>query len=806
VRLSNLHLPERFIKIHRQASGVSGVPLVNFLPQIARASGAIPLEGATEAFLDTQARQAFRYFAEHVNAHGLIPDRVQVANGQGVPGAVYSTAASGFWLAALPIGVERGWMPRQQAEAHARRSLEFFLGRRGGPVAGQFGFYYHFLNGDGTRFTGFGDDGVSMIDSTLLFLGALAAGEYFGGDVRALATELFDRADWDAVYDHGMDMLRLVWTPEAGFTRHLDYYSEGTIAYVLAAGSLTHPIQPDPDLPAGGEAYSAFSRGNFGRVLGRFGREGRPLLQTFFGSLFAHLYPTLFLDLGGLRDAFHFSWAENTREAILANFRFAQAHLEFGYSRLVWGISASDGPDGYQGLYGTPPLDPGAFGELHDGTVAPYALAGSLPFAADLALPALQHLAALQNGRLLDRYGMRDGLNPLRDFFGVGYLGIDRGALLLGIEQYRTGLIGRLVRQSPILARGLAAAGLRQGDAYRLEPAGPRSAHAYLRIDTTDHVTQTIHIDRPTVIALAGDFLLELHPFGIDTARGDRFVDVELSVNGQFVRTLRFLDRRGDGVVDVGSVYVPLSPALLREATNTVTLTWAGGERWVQLDDVTLSAPMGRRGNQERWQLGEQDGSAREFGDERLVDNSCLVGDDPASCERALNVVNEPTTDLLFELSDLGVGRLLRLVAADTQGHRPVTVEVIVNSAIVTPGVALRSGGEATVTIAPSFLREGWNHLALRHARVPGDGEFITWDAVALERQVNVGSLQVVVRNVQDDRPSPELAFGVAPPEGAVLLGRQYLEIQFALDTPADRLTISTDNRNAPAASGIYDT
>ncbi|MDP3703384.1 MAG: glucoamylase family protein, partial [Candidatus Omnitrophota bacterium] len=793
--ISNLNITQRYIKIHRLPSSDPQLEVSNFLPEIVRASGAIPLDQPTAAFLEDLAHKTFLYFANHVNANGLIPDRVAVSGGQASPGAVFSTGATGFWLASLPIAAERGWMTQVEAQNAARRTLEFYLGDQGGPVEGHLGFYHHFLNADGTQFTGFGDDGVSTIDSSILFMGALACGEYFEGDIETLATRLVDRADWEGIYDHGENKLYQVWAPALGFGRHIDYTSEGILAYLLAAGSTTHAIASDPDLLGGGaDAYYAFSRGNFGRILGRFGRDGRPLLQSYFGSLFTYLYPSLLMDGGGLRDAFYFNWEENTREAILANFRFAQDHPETGYSRLYWGLSASDGPHGYQALYGAPPLDPGSGGVVHDGTVAPYAVAGALAYTADLALPALQHLATLDNGQFFDLYGLKSGVNVLQDYFDSEYLGIDQGALLLGLERYRTGQVAQLVRQSPVMQQALATLGL-QAAPQPLVISGPRSQHAYLIVDTTDHLTQTIQVARPALPA-SGDLLLELHPFGMDNARRDRFVDVELRVNGQFLKTVRFLDRRGTGVVDVGSVYVAISPSLLAQDMNTIEFQWVGGERWVQLQDVELSGPTGRKGAQEFWQIGSL-GVPFEFGDERRVNESYLVGDDVTTLEQALNVVDEPVTDILFELEDVAVDRLLRLVAAGTHDGTEVTVEVSINDAVAGM-VTLRPNEEGAVAMSHMLLREGWNHIRLRHANVPGEKQWIVWDYLALESQPGNGALQVLLRNVQGDQLAPQMQFSLAPSDGAVMSALQYIEIHYQLDEAVDRVTISTDNRNAP--------
>jgi len=160
-------------------------------------------------------------------------------------------------------------------------------------------------------------------------------------------------------------------------------------------------------------------------------------------------------------------------------------------------------------------------------------------------------------------------------------------------------------------------------------------------------------------------------------------------------------------------------------------------------------------------------------------------------------VVDVPITDLLCELTDLTVDRQLRLIAADTQNAKPVTVEVSINDAVA-GSVTLNPGVDGTVVIPRLLLRRGWNHIALRHAGVSGDGEFIVWDALMMERQSGSDALTALVRNVQDDQLAPEVHFGLAPPQGAVIGAQQYLEIHYQEDAAFDRITVSTDNRHAP--------
>lgn len=228
-----------------------------------------------------------------------------------------------------------------------------------------------------------------------------------------------------------------------------------------------------------------------------------------------------------------------------------------------------------------------------------------------------------------------------------------------------------------------------------------------------------------------------------------------------------------------------------------MTLTWVDGERWVQVEDVQLSGPTGRRGTQATWQIGQRDGAFSEFIDEGLVDDSYLVGDSAKTFEQALNVVSEPTTDILFELTEAGSDRLLRLIAKETQNNRPVTVEVRVNDA--TAGyVTFHNGEEATLEISRLLLRAGWNHIALRHANVIGDGEYVIWDALMLEEQSASSTFQALVKNRSDGQLASTIQFGETAADGAVVLAPQYVEIHYEAVAPFDRITISTDNRDAP--------
>ena len=88
-------------------------------------------------------RDTFKYFAEEMNPdNGLVPDNTR----QGAPSSI---AAVGFALTAYPIGVERGYLTREEAIKRCLVTLRFF---HDGPQGtgtddiGYKGFYYHFLD------------------------------------------------------------------------------------------------------------------------------------------------------------------------------------------------------------------------------------------------------------------------------------------------------------------------------------------------------------------------------------------------------------------------------------------------------------------------------------------------------------------------------------------------------------------------------------------------------------------------------------------------------------------------------------
>ena len=430
---------------------------------------------------DDIERRAFDFFWETVNkANGLVPDRW--------PNPPFSSiAAVGMALTVYPIGVERGWITRDAARDLTLTTLRFFDQLPSGDAergtAGHRGFFYHFLDiKTGLRFR---DTELSSVDTALLHLGMLFAAAWYDRDDTAekeigrLAYDIVDRADWPWL-QRGAPQVSMGWHPGRGFIeRNWDGYNEGMMVYILGLGATRRPL-PGGAWSAWTEPYPRFWRG-----------EGQTR-HLAFAPLFGHQYSQMWIDFRGIHDAVMrgagFDYFENTRRATYANRAYCIANpMKWrGYSRDIWGLTACDGPGNFQlpyrgetrTFYGYSARGPlGQPDERDDGTIAPTAALGSLPYAPEIVIPAARALRRVP--RLYGRYGFLDSFNPTFRYSDVRpeagtvdprtgwvaghWLGIDQGPILGGIANHRSEFIWKTMRKSPVIRRGLERAGFTGG-------------------------------------------------------------------------------------------------------------------------------------------------------------------------------------------------------------------------------------------------------------------------------------------------------------------------------------------------------
>ena len=419
--------------------------------------------------LERLQNETFNYFLYETNPeNGLVIDKTALD----WPSSI---AATGLALAIYPVAVEHGFITRDIAVEKVLTTLRFFWDSRQGPepdATGYHGFYYHFLNmRTGKRKW---QCELSTVDSAILLAGVLTAGVYFDSNVarekeiRNLADKLYRRADWQWAQNHGLTVTH-GWKPERGFLRfRWKGYDEALILYILGLGSPTYPL-PENSYSAWTSTYEWINSYEYEYL--------------YAGPLFTHQLSHIWIDFRGIQDAFMHSkgidYFENSRRATYVQQRYAIDNPNgfSGYSRNCWGITASDGPG---------PRTLSAEGKKHryfdykgrgvpygpdDGTIAPWAVVASLPFAPEIVLPAINYLVNEVKLKVGNPYGFKATFNPTyphksKNPYGwvsPWHYGINQGPIITMIENYKTGFLWKLMQTCPYITNGLRRAGFTGG-------------------------------------------------------------------------------------------------------------------------------------------------------------------------------------------------------------------------------------------------------------------------------------------------------------------------------------------------------
>ncbi|NOT77306.1 MAG: hypothetical protein HOP08_20480 [Cyclobacteriaceae bacterium] len=419
--------------------------------------------------LDRLLADTFPYFLEQTNPeNGLIADKTK-------PDSPSSIAVVGFGLSVYIIGVERGLISREEAAKKTLTILRFFYNSkqgRGKFATGYKGFYYHFLHmktGERTW-----NSELSTMDTALFITGALSSACYFveknkeEKEIRELADALYKRIDWQWALNKKKSITH-GWKPESGFMRrHWDkHFSEAHLLYFLALGSPTFPIDP-----------SIYPRWTDSFEWKKFyGIE-----YTYSGPLFIHQFLHLWLDMKGLKDDYcrrtGIDYFENARRATLIHQEYAKDNPGdfLQYSELSWGLSASDGPGPFSKVINGKkrvfydykargaPLGP------DDGTLSPWAVVASLPFAPEIVLPAMRNDTERLNLHDPRIYGLKASFNPTyvqKDKDQLGWVsmwqfGLNEGPVIMMIDNFQTGFLWKLMKSCSYLEKGIRLAGFRK--------------------------------------------------------------------------------------------------------------------------------------------------------------------------------------------------------------------------------------------------------------------------------------------------------------------------------------------------------
>lgn len=406
--------------------------------QLAHAPASLPLD----ALLDDVQYRTFLYFWEGGHPETGLPFEKRRADGYMATDAV-AMSGVGFGLMALLVGSERGWISREECLERTTLIVQSLY------RAPRFhGAFSHLIHGTTCETLPFSqkDDGGDLVETALLMQGLICAREYFAGDnkteakLRADITRLYDETDW-RWYTRGDDdgPLYWHWSEKHDWIMNLPItgWNESLSAYILAAGSNTHPIDPQ-NYHSGWTRNGAFVNGE--SYLGTRLPFGEPM----GGPLFMSQYSFCALDPRGLEDRYGDYWEQVVAHARI-NHDYCLTVPEYAKAH-VWGLTASEIPYGYAA--NSPTEDVGA--------IAPTAALSSFPFLPREAEKALRAFMAFDNGALFGPLGFVDAFTPSGDWTAPHYIVIDQGPIVAMIENFRTGLLWDLFMKAPEVRRGLA--------------------------------------------------------------------------------------------------------------------------------------------------------------------------------------------------------------------------------------------------------------------------------------------------------------------------------------------------------------
>jgi hypothetical protein len=363
---------------------------------------------------------------------------------------VVTSGGSGFGLMAILVGIERGFISREEGLKHYQKVVRFLKN------ADRFhGAYPHWIYGETGKVKPFSpkDNGADIVETAYLMQGLLAVRQYFkdgNTDEKSLASDidkLWREVEWDWFTKGGEKVIYWHWSPEYNWDMNFPIkgYNECLILYILAASSLTHPVQAEAyhkGWARDGAIVTSTEKYGYSLTLKHNGAE------EYGGPLFWAHYSYLGLDPHNLKDKYADYWQEN-RNQTLINWQWCVLNpLKYkGYNKECWGLTASYSVNGYAAH------SPGEKNDL--GVISPTAALSSFPYTPDPSLDALKHFYYTLGDRIWGKFGFYDAFSEQNNWYPKRYLAIDQGPIVVMIENFRTGTLWKLFMSCPEIRNGL---------------------------------------------------------------------------------------------------------------------------------------------------------------------------------------------------------------------------------------------------------------------------------------------------------------------------------------------------------------
>ena len=414
---------------------------------LSKTASASTREFSDDELLTMLQEACFHYYWEGADPHSGMTH-------ENIPGddRMVVTGASGMGIATLIVGVGRGFISRAQGIERLTKIVAFL------EHADRYhGAWSHYMNGaTGKTMPVFGmfDNGGDLVETSFLMEGLLAARQYFRGssdserDLFRRISYLWETVEWD--WFRGPqpgDFIYWHWSAEWGWQiQHpLIGFNEVMITYLLAMSSPTHGVSADMYYSGWAsqaqraqdyrQGWSGSPDGNhYGNGSNFFGIKLDVGVGTG-GPLFFTHYAYFGFDPHSLHDRYSSSYFENNRNIALINRAYCIANPKHfqGYGPDAWGLTASDGPDGYV---------PHAPDQASDrGTLTPTGALASFPYTPEASMVAFKHYYRDLGAQLWDVYGPRDAYNPGQNWISPIYMGLNQAPIAVMIENHRTGLV-----------------------------------------------------------------------------------------------------------------------------------------------------------------------------------------------------------------------------------------------------------------------------------------------------------------------------------------------------------------------------
>ena len=415
-------------------------------------------EISTDSLLTLVQYHTFQYFWDGAEStSGLAPERIHMdgdypQNDQ----HVVTSGGSGFGVMAILVGIERGFITRDQGRERLEKIVNFL------DTADRFhGVWPHWWDGETGKVKPFSpkDNGGDLVETSFMVQGLLCVRQYFRdgtNEEKALAEKidkLWREVEYDWYRKDNGNVLYWHWSPEYDWEMNLPIrgYDECLITYILGASSPTHgipaevyhegwarggDIKNDPDHEALGYHLSVKHNGAI----------------QYGGPLFWAHYSYLGLDPRGLKDKYANYWEHNTNHTLINRAWCLENPLGYeGYGPQSWGLTSSYSVEFYAGH---------APGENRDkGVITPTAALSSMPYTPEYSIEAMKYWYEELGDKVFGEYGFYDAFSETEDWFPQKYLAIDQGPIIVMIENHRSGLLWDLFMCCPEIKEGLKKLG-----------------------------------------------------------------------------------------------------------------------------------------------------------------------------------------------------------------------------------------------------------------------------------------------------------------------------------------------------------